>query len=474
MAVAQDPIKHVVVLMFENHPFDEMLGGLRAEVPGLDGVDTANPGVNKDQEGRSYAQGPRSSQLNLQDPMHETTNVLRQLDGNNGGFVLDYERSYPGSTAEQLGEVMSYFAPGVLPALHELAREFTVCDRWFSSVPGPTWTNRFFALSGTSLGRVIMPEGAFDSFRHPGLISGYDQDTVFDRLDEAGVTWRVYHGDIPQSLVLSHQRTPAHAWRYSFMDNFEADVAREGAGFPGFCFIEPSYYPPSQDDDHPPRTTMAAQALLARVYNTLRSSEALWASTLLVVVYDEHGGLYDHVSPPPAVPPDDSPQSDTDFRFDRLGVRVPALLVSPWVDRAVTHDEFDHTSLLKYVSDKWGLRPLTRRATAANSFAAAIRTTGEPRSDTPGPLIIPAVSLAGERLGLGLAPAGREPMNPQQEALAAFAFYLRDHETDVPAEAATTAVASASSGLPESQAEAAKASVNEFLRQQKAKAAVGG
>jgi phospholipase C len=476
MTVTPDPIQHVVVLMLENHSFDQMLGALWGEIPGLDGVDPAHPGVNLDAEEQSYPQQPTTAPSVFPDPIHETANVLSQLANGNGGFVLDYERSYKGTTAEQRQQIMSYFALGALPALHELARHFTVCDRWFSSLPGPTWPNRFFALSGTSLGRVKMPESAGDSLEHPELYLGYDQDTIFDRLNDAGVTWRVYHGDIPQSLVLSHQRRSENAWRYSFMADFETDLEREGTSFPSFCFIEPSYYAPGQNDDHPPHTTMQAQRLLPRVYNALRSLPELWQSTLFVLLYDEHGGFYDHVVPPAAVPPDANFDAATGFHFDRLGVRVPALLISPWVDATVIHDEFDHTSLLKYLSEKWNLAGLTARVASARNFAPAIRTTGTPRDDTPEAVQVPIQVQAAAAPAGASTVATPEPLNPLQEALIGFARHLPQAQPN----ASTTITATARVAAPAATAtlaarvDAATNAVKDFLRRQKEKAAAGG
>lgn len=464
-----DPIKHVVVLMFENHSFDQMLGSLRGEIDGLDGVDPARPGFNVDSNGRRYEQQSTHSPFVSPDPIHETVNVLRQLDGDNGGFVRDYAHAYGITAPDKLQQIMNVFAPNILPALHELARHFTVCDRWFSSVPGPTWANRFFVLSGTSLGRVRMPAGAFDSFRHSAYFDN-EQDTIFDRLNEAGVPWRIYHGDIPQSLVLNHQRTPHNASRYSFMENFEGDTRGDEADFPAYCFIEPSYYWPGQNDDHPPHSTMDAQRLLARVYSCLRGNKGLWESTLFVVLYDEHGGFYDHAIPPSAVSPDGRIDAESGFRFDRLGARVPALLISPWVEKQVVSDVFDHTSLLRYLSDKWGLRKLTDRVEQAKSFASSIRTSGAPRDDTPPPVLIPMTTLSAPS-GMPTT-AGGEPLNPQQEALIAFSLHLQEHEIDAPLGAP---VRTRSATVPPvSQAEFAKASVAEYLQQQKMKANPAG
>jgi phospholipase C len=237
--VPPDPVQHVVVLMLENHSFDQMLGAFQPVFPGLEGVDPANPRSNTDTDGRSYPQAATAATRVSPDPMHELPNVLRQLGGGNAGFVRDYSEHYPDTTPAQRQQVMGYYAVGALPALHELARHFTVCDRWYSSVPGPTWANRFFAHSGTSLGRLRMPQDFSDLLFHPGLVSGYDQDTVFDRLNERGVPWRVYFGDVPHSLVLRHQRTVPNASRYEPMPTFYHDAAGPEGDFPAYSFIEP-------------------------------------------------------------------------------------------------------------------------------------------------------------------------------------------------------------------------------------------
>ena len=457
-----DPIRHVVVLMLENHSFDQMLGAFRSIFPDVEGVDPANPRTNRDKDGVAYPQVVTTATSVRHDPMHELANVLHQLEGGNGNFVLDYSEAYPATTPDERQQIMGHYAPGSLPALHELARHFTICDHWYSSVPGPTWANRFFVHSGTSLGRVRMPEDLTDSLRHPDLYFGYDQDTIYDRLNERGVPWRVYHGDIPQSLVLTHQRTVPNARRYESMDVFFSDAGGQEGRFPAFSFIEPSYYWPGQNDDHPPHTTLRAQALLGSVYNALRQNDRLWNSALLVALYDEHGGFYDHVPPPAAVPPDG--HTLPNFGFDRLGVRVPALLVSPWVERAVLRAEFDHTSLLKYLTGKWGLGPLTERVARAPSFGPALRTTGPPRTDTPVSVPLPALAAAPE----ALAAAGpAEALNGHQRALIAFSEYL---EREIEEPVGKPARAAAMMAGPPSQVATAKSRVAMFLAQQKAKA----
>ena len=407
-----DPIKHVVVLMFENHSFDQMLGACA----GVDGADPAR--FNADSTGQRYFQTEAEPSAVDPDPMHETDHVLRQLAGGNRGFVSEYEREYANTqtpaTPEKRQKIMNCFRRDSLPALHALAENFTVCDNWFSSVPGPTWANRFFVHSGTSLGRVQMP----DNLSHPLLYLGYIQDTIYERLNAGGISWRIYFGDLPQSIVLMQQWKEENRRNYRPMEQFYIDAARLEPDFPAYTFIEPRYYDPlhlegPQNDDHPPHLPGPAQELLAAVYNSLRRNEPLWNSTLLVVLYDEHGGFYDHLPTPPAEAPD--PFNFDNFDFKQLGVRVPAVLASPWVKKGVLSTPFDHTSLLRYLIDKWGLGRLTKRSDVATSILEAILDA--PRADTPASLPMPPLP----RVALAVAPL---PLNEHQKALLEFTKLL--------------------------------------------------
>jgi phospholipase C len=376
--LAGDHIDHVVVLVLENHSFDQMLGCMKAVYPQLEGIDPQNLRSNADDKGKPFQQRPTTERQMLLDPHHEVQHVAAQLAHGNSGFVSDFTKCYPDKGDEASGFIMGYYPKDFLPALHALAQDFTICDHWFASLPGPTWPNRFFALTGTSKGRVNMP----DDGTHKADLPGYfqqDQDTIFDRLTEKGVHWKVYFHDIPQSWVLTQQRTPHNAARYFYIREFFADARGAAEEFPSFCFIEPDFMGINENDDHPPHDIMKAEKLIADVFNALRANDELWRSTLLVVFYDEHGGFYDHVTPPAAVPPDDHCD---EYSFNQLGVRVPALLISPWVEKAVVSTQFDHTSLLRYLTDKWQLRPLpSRRMAAANSIRSAI-SRAQPRTNT--------------------------------------------------------------------------------------------
>lgn len=373
-----DPIKHVVLLMLENHSFDQMMGCFKEVYPQMEGVDPAHPRCNKDADGNIFLQNVTRQRQMLLDPQHEHEDVVRQLADNNGGFVRDFVRSSPDSTPEERAFIMSYYPLDFLPALHGLGRAFALCDHWFAAVPGPTWPNRFFALSGTSCGRVVMPDAKKDTADVVGWFA-QKQTTLFDRLTERNIDWKIYFHDIPQSAVLCSQRQPVNAARYFYMPQFFADARGREDEFPQFCLIEPDYKGADENDDHPPHDVMKAQRLLADVYNALRANPDLWNSTLFIMVYDEHGGFYDHMQPPAIVPPDDRRDQWT---FDRLGVRVPAILISPWVEAALVQEQFEHTSILRYLIEKWKLGSLGARAQVAASIASVI-TRQTPRTDTP-------------------------------------------------------------------------------------------
>ena len=403
-----DLIEHVVVLMFENNSFDRMLGCMKAVYPALEGVDRDSTLENPDfpDESHRFAQLQDAAYGVSTDPGHELDDVLRQIhidrDGFTG-FVADFAQHAPKAPESDRYEIMAYFTLDSLPVLHTLARNYIICDHWFSSVPGPTWPNRFFVHSGTSLGHVDMPNGFF----HPG-IHLYDQPTVYQRLSEQDISWGIYYGDFPQSLLLIEQLK--HPTNYHHLDDFFLHAGGAAQDFPRYVFVEPYYFGAKQNDQHPPTDVRHGETLLAQVYNALRGNEDLWRSTLLVVVYDEHGGFFDHVVPPAAIPPDGH---TIHFGFDRLGVRVPALLISPWLDPGVLNTQFDHTSLLQYATRKWGLGPLGDRVAQASSFGDALRRS-TPRDNCPA--------------GLAVPDAVPNPMdvelNAHQAALAGFSHHL--------------------------------------------------
>jgi len=435
-----DPIEHVVVLMLENNSFDRMLGLL----PGVNGVEPGNPQSNPDFPIASPIAQAVTTEPNMAlDPEHDLDDCLRQIHGPCQGFVADFAQNYPKASGADRAEIMGYYTPDFLKVIYALAGQFLTCDQWYSSLPGPTWPNRFFVHSGTSLGHTTMPGGIFDPAVHV-----YDQPTVYQRLSEAGVSWSIYYGDFPQSILMTQQWVyPTH---YHPMTEFFADAAGPEGSFPQYSFIEPMYFGALQNDQHPPSHILRGEVLIASVYNALRANEALWEKTLLVIVYDEHGGFYDHVEPPAAIPPDDNVK---EFSFAQYGVRVPAILISPWVEAGVAHEVFDHTSLLKYATDKWGLGPLGDRVAGANSFGSYLGAgLAAARTDTSASIAAPDVP----------PDPPTSALNANQASLVGFSRHLETHIQSMATAAGTTddAIFKAAG----QHAQAAVERLDEFLR----------
>jgi phospholipase C len=339
-------LDHIIVLMLENNSFDRMLGGLFPPRP-----DPLSPGggvkgaaaqySNADQiTGKTYAMAETTAREMPEDPGHDLSDVLPQISNHCSGFVNNFAAKYPNSVATERQEIMSFYADGALPVLQDLAKKFTVCDRWFSSMPGPTWPNRLFLYSGTSWG-----------FTDMNALHYWDQPTLFDLLSNNGVPWKLYYGDVSSTYILVNEPDPSACASLRY---FYQDAKGPEANFPKFSLIEPGYFGKTPSDQHPPHDVFRGEALIAEVYNALRANDALWQRSLLVVIYDEHGGFYDHIDPPASIAPDNR-RDGSGFNFDRYGVRVPAVLISPWLDPGVITDTFDHTSLVKFILERSGL-----------------------------------------------------------------------------------------------------------------------
>ncbi len=374
--------------MYENCSFDHMLGHLPygGELTGTEFnlLDPADPGSER------VPVTSRATYRTLMDPHHDLLSVNTQLFGPlspatdpapMSGFVQSGIAA--AAADEEAGKtVMDCFTPARLPALSTLAREFCVCDRWFSSVPGPTWPNRLFVHAATSDGQ------AANNVLHP-----YDMPTIFESLEAGGCSWGIYFNDFPHTLAL--RRLWSRRNRVQHYAAFRRDV--EANRLPNYVFIEPRYLDFlawKANDHHPPHDVRYGEVLLTDVYNALRQS-SLWERTLLVVLFDEHGGFFDRMSPPRPVPnPDGQTSANPPFAFDRLGVRVPAVLASPWIERGVVDSTvYEHASVPATLKRMFGLpASLTARDAAAATFEAVL-TRATPRSDTP--RVLPAPRMVG-------------------------------------------------------------------------------
>jgi phospholipase C len=433
---------HVVVAMFENRSFDNLLGYLYAsgEKPGVEGVvgrELSNPipSYALDAERMSVPMHPSEIMDSPDpDPGEEHPHTNTQLFGTvlpesnrflpaakmqppfNAppdpsteptmlGFVADYIHSFRAERGrmpryEEYAQIMSCHPPSELPVLSTLAREFACFDHWFCEVPSQTFANRSFFHAATSSGFVVN-----EPFANFPLHN--EAETIFERLQAAGRSWKVYFD--PFQLVsitgLLHARRLQSFFATHFfpIDDYYRDAA--AGTLADYSFIEPSLIPP-HSDMHPPATgrlrrflpflprpsaIAGGESFLARIYEAVRSSTSdggsNWQNTLLLVTFDEHGGTYDHV-PPPRVPPPDpaAPAGQMGFRFDRSGVRIPAIAISAWVDpRTVVREEYRSTSVIRTLRERWSLGPpLTGRDAVARDIAPVLaRSSPRPREQWP-------------------------------------------------------------------------------------------
>jgi phospholipase C len=357
-------IEHIVVLMLENRAFDHMLGYLSLE-GGRNDIDGLRADMSNDAGGRTYPvnhlEATHIPNPNW-DPDHSAAATDLQMGGGAmNGFAESFARTLESRRVKEPppdpGMVMGYYNAEDLPVYDHLAEHFLVCDRWHSSVPGATWPNRLYAVAGSA-------DGSRDDKPKPPPL--YDKASFVRHLDHAGIGWRWYTYDVGTLRCVDRDYLIGHLGHFAYVDKpklpwetaLEESLIVDGASA---SFIEDAYRgnlapvswidPNFKDvnlahaqtnDDHPPSDVEDGQELVFLVYNALASGP-VWDKTLLLVLYDEHGGFFDHVAPPEA--PDDDPAV-----FGRYGIRVPALVVSPWVtQRSVSHCLFDHTSIIKTI-----------------------------------------------------------------------------------------------------------------------------
>jgi phospholipase C len=393
------PFEHIVVVMMENHSFDNLLGAaaLRGQ-PAAEGLtfdasgraQNSNPGA--DGPVRSFpfpttAQGGAVTQT--WNATHE------QIDGGRmDGFVRSIHSSQP----------MGYWDEDRLPFAYSLAKTFTLANRWFSSVPCQTLPNRRFLMAGTAAGATA---SSLEDLMMPPPPNG----TIFDRLGAHEISWRDYFTDVPQ-LAIMPAELEAHLGNLAPIEDFYSDCA--SGHLPAVSFVDPGMGVLSEigkllrdvpllrdiapqlegegSSEEAPQDLSHGEQWAHGVVEALLRSPA-WPRTLLVYTYDEHGGYYDHVAPPPAIPPDAIPPrlspGDAPGGYDIYGVRVPAVVASPYCKpAAVTDVVHDHTSVLATIEAKWNLPALTFRDANAATLLDCL-DPGEPSLLTPPALAAP-------------------------------------------------------------------------------------
>lgn len=395
--MGMENIRHVVVVMMENRSFDNLLGWLYADAdnkplrnipiqsrPSFDGLKAnaysnlldasmATP-VFASRPPRAWPPAcPHPAQVPTPDPHEEFEHVTRQLFGESApapgvaptmsGFLQNYSTTEAG--VECAAQIMHTFGPAEAPVINTLARNFAVCDRWFSSAPTQTWPNRGFVHTGSS-------DGHIDNEHY----EPYGNRTIFNVLSDQGVSWGVYHDTtyVPSLTHIQFTQLWDHGDHFHPFRQFESLCASDKTVDPSRClpaysFIEPRFVPEPGEwwrlflprfpsDFHPPHDVARGERFLARVYNSVRKSPYR-DEILLIVTFDEHGGCFDHVPPPwgSAPPQPGSVARKNGFTFDRFGVRVPTLLISSYVEPGTVFREapgatpYDHTSILATLRD---------------------------------------------------------------------------------------------------------------------------
>jgi len=421
-----EKIEHIVVLMLENRSFDNLLGWLYdpknkpplhivpADFDGLHGKCLSNPAPDGRDIAAEKSSDPRSPQPNPGEPFEhvysQIYNVplpeLKEVPPNPTdkpnmlGFIRNYavQKDPPSDPTK----IMKSLTPKTVPVLSALAHYYAVCDRWFASIPSETFCNRSFVHAGTSSGYVNNAGGGFCFVN--------DTTTIFDLLETAGKSWTIFCGSwLLESFTLLTQK---HLWKYALGQHFAhlrdfIKAAGQKGGLPNYSFLEPIYFDSlvwgPENDMHPecnpyelygPSNLERGEALVAKVYNAVRNGPD-WESTLLIILFDEHGGCYDHVPPPSA--PECSAAMAPDriipagepggagFKFDRLGPRVPAILISAFTKpQTRLHSVFEHTTVLSTVVNCFGLpkNKLGKRQAKAPDLKEALNSS-RPRKDRP-------------------------------------------------------------------------------------------
>lgn len=408
------PITNVFVLMLENRSFDNLFA-----MSGIPGIIAATADNFNSCDGKHY-NVRKGAPVNMPtDPGHEFDDVVEQLAGsgacyrsgqpypavNNSGFAVNYATTTsegPLPPTADIGDIMAAFdTPKQLPVIYQLATEFALCDQWFSSLPGPTWPNRFFVHGASSAGLDHSPSTAEMVDWETAGGFAYPHGSIYEALNKANIPWRIYNdnlnqfsddpqngsfsGEIPQVAALKG----VNLWDVHSLADFAADL-HSGYAY-RYTFIEPNYGDvvsgsyAGGSSQHPMDDVYGGESLIKFVYEAIRNSP-LWESSLLLITYDEHGGFYDSFKPDAApAPSDGSPDTYNRYGFDfkQYGVRVPAVAVSPLISGGtVDHTLYDHASVLATVEKLFDLQPLTQRDAAANNLSHLL-SRATPRLDCP-------------------------------------------------------------------------------------------
>lgn len=364
--------EHIIVLMLENRSFDHMFGFLNhpKKFNGLTGLEW-NPKSSTDST-KIFVSKSAKTYIDP-DPPHSHEEIIKQINlgigGKNDGFVHVFaEKKAAKKGKSDISEIMSVIDPTTPKKcgfiMSELARRFVLCDNYFSSVPGETWPNRNFVHAATSHGEVDINS------------KFYHDKTVYEKLEENGFRWHIYHDGPPQTWAFPRLWF-SKIGGFKKFKHFADDIKDDN--LPHYSFIEPRHFGiwNKTNNMHPGNNSkdkdgdfQAAENLVAYIYNLLNTNKKVFNKTLFVVTFDEHGGFYDHVEPPACVPPDDLMNDEYQFKFDKLGIRVPTILISnKFKSSHIDSTLYDHSSIIKTVLQNFGIAShLTNRDKNANNI----------------------------------------------------------------------------------------------------------
>ncbi|KAJ5084227.1 Phosphoesterase [Penicillium alfredii] len=410
-------IKNVVILEMENRSLDNVLGGQKLK--GLDNPINNGPFCNPydlyDPSKGEVCSEAKDYDSILDDPDHSVTGnniefygefvpnnahiASGELTPNQKGFVHEQLRQH-GNDANKTNlakQVINYYTEDEVPVLTALVQNYLTFNHWHSDVPGPTNPNRAYVLSGTSAGHGIN-DASFNTDVH-----AHKQRSIFQQLGETGHTWKNYYTNrgMIDAYFFDWTFTSGNTDKAQPLESFYADAA--AGKLPEFTFIDPSCCDSGTNSMHPTGLISKGEALIKDVYDALRASPQ-WEETLFILTFDETGGFHDHVPPPLAVRPDNLTYTETapngqryTFEFDRLGGRIPTLLISPFVAKAQVEQKgintdgetvsYSASSILRTLGYLWDFEPFTPRVQAAASFEHLIQSTK--RTDTPTELPVP-------------------------------------------------------------------------------------
>lgn len=377
-------IDHLVVLMLENRSFDHMLGFLKKDIPQINGCLPHIEQCSNIYQNQTIFVSDNAPYVEP-NPSHSCNSVLNQMYGFGkrnqnpspmSGFIQSYDLASSNGK-----EIMECFNPNDVPAITTLAKEFAVVNNWFSSMPGPTFTNRMFANSATSHGLT--------THNKETIIKGVPQRTIMELLDLNNKSWKVYFHDFPLILTHDYPRHPRNLHKFKYMKQFYEDA--KSGNLPTYSWIEPRYldhHNSHANDQHPNHDVALGEHLIADIYEALRQSPK-WIETLFLITYDEHGGFFDHVSPPYSPNPDNLVDKNVPFDFKQLGVRVPAILVSPLIPKGTIitspyKGQYEHSSITSTIRKLFTPNEpsLNKRDDWAATFEHVL-TLKYPRKDCP-------------------------------------------------------------------------------------------